>query len=182
MPSITKPQSMRRRSKSISDIQRSAICRYQRRHPTVSSAAVAVWAEEELGITVSKQAVSRLVKKCSNSRSVNPLNILHNILDEYTGELTHSYKDTTWQHNEHEKELKSFNNNKTDDNIDNHVEVSQVAVKRYIQAWISHLHDTDHPGTDPLVRIAEKHLQVLENTILNNKIQTTIKCYFKQTI
>ena len=85
MPSATRIQPVsRRRYRTITDIERAAICRYRRRHPSVSSAAVVVWAQDELGITVSHRTVNRLMKKDRELCTKNPLKILYNMLDDYT--------------------------------------------------------------------------------------------------
>ena len=184
MPSATQLQPLsRRRSRSISDIERAAICRYRRHYPSVSSAAVTAWAREELGITASHQTVSRLIKKAKEASSVNPLMILHNILDEYTHGLIGHNEVQANTHTEKETVFQSPASTKTNgkiDTMDSQTCVSLVAVKKYLQAWISHLQDTNDPEKELLVNIAEKHLQVLEKNILNTKIQTTIHCYFKQ--
>ena len=87
MPSVAQVQQVaRRRSRSISDIQRAAICRYQRRNPSASPAAVVLWAEEQLGVTMSIRAVSHLKKRTRVYGKVNPLKVLFNILEEYTHE------------------------------------------------------------------------------------------------
>ena len=74
----------KRRSRSISDIDRAAICRYQRRHPSIKTNAVVLWAKEELGITVSQRTVSRVKKNSTKADTLNSLKILHDLLDEYT--------------------------------------------------------------------------------------------------
>ena len=85
MPSSTQVQPVsKRRSRSISDIERAAICRYRRRHPSVKTSAVVAWAKEELGITVSQKTVSRLKKEGRKSGNLNALTVLYDILDEYT--------------------------------------------------------------------------------------------------
>ena len=185
MPSSTQPQPLsRRRSKSISDIERAAICRYRRRHPSVSSAAVTAWAREELGITASHQTVSRLMKKAKETWFANPLKVLHNILDEYTDKVKGINDVQANKHNRNGNTNQSFMYSQTDvgtDNADSQTEISPAAVKKYLQAWISHLQDTNLPEKDLLVCIAMKHLQLLEKDIINSKRQTTIQGYFRQT-
>ena len=171
-------QVSRRRSRSISDFERVAICRYQRRHPTVNSSSVVAWAQEELGVTVSRNIVCRVLKKAAHGRSM-PTQILNNILDDYTK--------TVVGHNSARQQNAQDMDKSTDvatDGMVNHVdavnEVSPADVQKYLQAWISHLHSIDDPERDHLLQIAEKHLQILETSILNTKIQTTIHSYFKQ--
>ena len=183
MPSSTQLQPVsRRRSRSISDIERSAICRYGRRHPSLSSSAVRLWAQEELGVGISQNTVSRLMKKAREIGSINPSNVLHNILDEYTKELIIPSEVQTKQYNDRDPTSKSpdspLTNGQMDDS-DRLPYISPVDVKKYLQAWIIHLQNTNHPDKDRLVYIAGKHLQILERNILNTKIQTTINCYFK---
>ena len=85
MPSVTRIQPVsRRRSRTITDPERAAICRYRRRHPSVTTTAVVVWAQDELGITVSHRTISRLIKRDREVCTMNPLKILYKMLDEYT--------------------------------------------------------------------------------------------------
>ena len=63
----------------------------------------------------------------------------------------------------------------------NQMDISSSAVKKYLQAWITHLQGTNHPEKEIFVSIAEKHLQNLEMKLINTKIQTTIQHYFKGT-
>ena len=167
----------KRRSRSISDIERAAICRYQRRHPSIKTTAVVLWAKEELGITVSQRTVSRLKKNSTKADTLNSLKILHDLLDEYTNKSICPK----------EVEVKTCIENKTefeapfnrDTTYKNQMDISSSAVKKYLQAWITHLQDTNHPEKEIFACIAEKHLQILEMSLINNKIQTTIQCYFK---
>ena len=143
MPSASRIQPVsRRRSKTITDIERAAICRYRRRHPSVTSAAVVVWARDELGITVSHRTVSHLMKKDRKVCTMNPLKILYNMLDEYTYGPTY-HKDI------HAKE--DFENNSSfispsssEDNgkindFNCQGEISFATVKKYLQAWVTYL-------------------------------------------
>ena len=165
----------RRRSRSISDVERAAICRYQRRHPTVTKVSVVAWAQEELGVTVNRNTVSRVLKKAAYGRAM-PTQILNNILDEYSNTIVSHNSVQAGQQNAQD----------IDTSTEVHVatngmnEVSPGNVQKYLQAWISHLHSIDDPERDHLLQIAEKHLQILETSILNTKIQTTIHSYFKQ--
>ena len=70
--------------------------------------------------------------------------------------------------------------NGANDNMGTLKEVSPGDVHKYLQAWIDHLRTTDHRDKDHLLRIAEKHLQSLEKSLVNSKLQTTIQHYFKQ--
>ena len=178
MPSVTRVNPVsRRRSRTITDIERAAICRYRRRHPSVGSAAVVVWARDELGITVSRRTVCRLMKKDREVCSRNPLKILYNMLDEYTHGPT--YKDMhVERHIENNSTFRSPSSRETNgkiNDINSEGEISLGAVKKYLQAWVTYLQDTNHPEKDLLVSIAEKHLQELEIESINNKLQTTIQ-------
>ena len=184
MPSVSRIHPVsRRRSRTITDIERAAICRYRRRHPSVGSAAVVVWVRDEFGITVSHRTVSRLMKKDREVRSRNPLKILYNMLDEYTHGPT--YKDMNAKiHIENSSTFMSPSSRETNvkiNDVNSEGEISLGAVKKYLQAWVTYLQDTNHHEKDLLVSIAEKHLQELEKESINNKLQTTIQSYFIQS-
>ena len=61
------------------------------------------------------------------------------------------------------------------------MDIPSSAARKYLQAWITHLQDTNHPEKEIFVGIAERHLKNLEMNLINTKIQTTIQCYFKGT-
>ena len=181
MPSTSRIQPVsRRRSKTISDIERAAICRYRRRHPSVSSAAVVVWARDELGITVSHRTVSHLMKKDREVCTMNPLRILYNMLDEYTYGPTY-HKDIhakgDFENNSTFISHSSTENNGKINDFNSQGEISIAAVKKYLQAWVTYLQETNHTEKDHLVSIAEKHLQELEKESINTKLQTKIESY-----
>ncbi|CAL4204701.1 unnamed protein product, partial [Meganyctiphanes norvegica] len=181
MPSsISQAQPVSRRSpRSISNVERAAICRYQQRHPSVSSASVVAWAQDELGVNVSRNTVSRVLKKAAHDRMLST-QILNNILDDYTKTVVGH----TAARQQNIQDMDKSTDVATDAMV-GHVhtvnEVSPGDVQKYLQAWISHLRATGHAEEDHLVRIAEKHLQILETSILNSKIQTTINKYFRQS-
>ena len=185
MAPISVLQSVPRR-KSMSDLDRAAICRHRRRHPNMSVATVMAWAQDELDVTVSRYTVTRVLKK--ELSRITPMQILINVLDEYTQVMLdphgHAQPDL---HNATDKNTKPMLQpngaieSATTDNVGNLKEVSPGDVHKYLQAWIDHLRTTDHPDRDHLLCIAEKHLQSLETTLINAKMQTTIQHYFKQT-
>ena len=184
MPSASRTQPVsRRRSKTITDIERAAICRYRRRHPSVSSAAVVVWARDELGITVSHRTVSHLMKKDREVCTMNPLKILYNMLDEYThGPTYHKgiHAKGDFDYNTTFISPTSTENNDKINDFNSEGEISLATVKKYLQAWVTYLQETNHTEKDHLVCIAEKHLQELEKESINTKLQSKIQRYLIQ--
>ena len=183
MPSaIQVPKRSARRSRPLTNMEKSAICRYQRRHPSASSAALVVWARDELGVTVSCRTVSQLLKKARVNGKADPLKVLYNILDDYTyGPNYHTEvkpKKIIEKKGPYIKPFTSEENNKNID-INSQTEISPGAVKKYLKGWIAYLTDSNHTEKDSLICIAEKHLQDLEKHIMNSMLQTTIHCYFK---
>ena len=143
-----------------------------RKCPSVSSAAVVVWARDELGIIVSHRTVSHLMKKDREVCTMNPLKILYNMLDEYTYGPT-CHKD--FKSNSTFKGSSSTENNGKINDFNCRGEISLSAVKKYLQAWITYLQETNHTEKDHLVCIAEKHLQELEKESINTKLQAKYK-------
>ena len=173
-------QSVQPRRKSLSDLDRAAICRQRRRHPNMSVATVMAWAQDELDVTVSRATVTRVLKK--ELSRITPMQILINVLDEYTQVMldTQGHAQPAL-HNNKEKHLEPMlQANGANGNVGTLKEVSPGHVQKYLQAWIHHLRTTDHTDKEHLIRIAEKHLHSLEKSLLNSKMQTTIQHYFKQ--
>ena len=172
-------QSVQPRRKSLSDLDRAAICRHRRRHPNMSIATVMAWAQDELDVTVSRSTVTRVLKK--ELSRITPMQILINILDEYTQVIVDTQGTQAALHNDKDENVElMLQANGVNDNMGTLKEVSPGDVQKYLQAWIDHLRTTDHTDKDHLLRIAEKHLQSLEKSLLNSKMQTTIQHYFKQ--
>ena len=102
------------------------------------------------------------------------------MLDEYTHGPTYSNMHAK-RHIENNSTFLSPSSRETNgkiNDINSEGEISLGAVKKYLQAWVTYLQDTNHPEKDLLVSIAEKHLQELEKESINNKLQTTIQSYF----
>lgn len=180
-PTSSVLQSVRRpRRKSMSDLDRAAICRHRRRHPNMSVGTVMAWAQDELDVTVSRSTVTRVLKK-ELSRTT-PMQILINVLDEYTQVLMLDHTHGKDKHAEPKMQPNGGASlvSATTDNIDTLKEVSPGDVQKYLQAWIDHLRTTHHTDKNNLLRIAQKHLHSLETTLLNSKMQTSIQNYFKQ--
>ena len=106
------------------------------------------------------------------------------MLDEYTYGPTY-HKDIhakgDFENNSTFTSLSSTENNGKINDFNHQEEISFAAVKKYVQAWITYLQETDHTEKDHLVCIAEKHLHELEKESINTKLQTKIQSYLIQS-